>query len=104
MKSRRALLSALALGALLPAAELSRAADESGLRDLLGGMADAAARRYADKYRDEGRWDGQYYYDRYDNRRYTRDEWRRELERRARSEEDGRDWRDEKRRAWEEKH
>ena len=62
-----------------------------------------AANRYAEKYRDEGRWDGRYYYDRYDTRRYTRDEWRRELERRARSEEDGRDWRDEKRRAWEEK-
>ena len=103
MTSRRVFLSALALGALMPFSGTSRAAEESGLRDLLGGMADAAARRYAEKHRDEGRWDGKYYYDRYDNRRYTRDEWRRELERRARFEDEGRDWRDAKRRAWEEK-
>ena len=67
MTSRRELFLALLLGALLPISGASRAAEESGLRDLLGGMADAAARRYAEKYRDESRWDGKYYYDNYDN-------------------------------------
>lgn len=100
MYSRRGFLSMVMLAALAPAVH---AAEESGLKDLLGGIADAATRRYAEKYSDDGRWDGKYYYDRYDNRRYTRDEWRREIERRARYEREGRDWRDDKRRAWEEK-
>lgn len=101
--SRRAFLSWIAAATVVPFAGRVEAAEESGLRELLGGIADAATRQYAEKYRDDGRWDGKYYYDRYDNRRYTRDEWRREIERRARFEREGRDWRDAKRRAWEEK-
>ncbi len=81
----------------------TQAADNGGIQDLLGGLADAASRRYAERYRDDARWDGKYYYDRYDNRRYTRSEWQREIQRRARAEDEGRDWRDSKRRAWEEK-
>lgn len=103
MTTRRQIVSAFLAAAVSPFAVNAWAADSTGLSDLLGGIADVAARRYAERYRDEGRWDGRYYYDNYDNRRYTRDEWRRELERRARAEDEGRDWRDSKRRAWEEK-
>ena len=68
----------------------TQAADNGGIQDLLGGLADAASRRYAERYRDDARWDGKYYYDRYDNRRYTRSEWQREIQRRARAEDEGR--------------
>lgn len=103
MTTRRQIVSAFLAAAVSPFAVNAWAADSTGLSDLLGGIADVATRRYAERYRDEGCWDGRYYYDNYDNRRYTRDEWRRELERRARAEDEGRDWRDSKRRAWEEK-
>ena len=42
----------------------------AALEDVLSGLSDAVSRRYAEKYRDDARWDGKYYYDRYDNRRY----------------------------------
>ena len=103
MISRRLLITGFAAAAASAIAPAVMAAGDGGFGDLLGGLADAASRRYAEKYRDDARWDGKYYYDKYDNRRYSRSEWQREIQRRARAEEEGRDWRDSKRRAWEEK-
>ena len=103
MFSRRLLITGFAAAAASAIAPAVMAAGDGGFGDLLGGLADAASRRYAEKYRDDARWDGKYYYDKYDNRRYSRSEWQREIQRRARAEEEGRDWRDSKRRAWEEK-
>ena len=102
MISRRLLITGFAAAAASAIAPAVMAGD-GGFGDLLGGLADAASRRYAEKYRDDARWDGKYYYDKYDNRRYSRSQWQREIQRRARAEEEGRDWRDSKRRAWEEK-
>lgn len=102
MISRRLLITGFAAAAASAIAPAVMAAGDGGFGDLLGGLADAASRRYAEKYRDDARWDGKYYYDKYDNRRYSRSEWQREIQRRARAEEEGRDWRDSKRRAWEE--
>lgn len=103
MINRRLFLTsaALMLAAALPARSLAQEAD--GLKDLLSGIAGAASRRYIEKHRDDAEWDGQYYYDRYDRKRYSREDWLKELERRDREERSGRDWRDAKRRAWEEK-
>lgn len=103
MISRRLLITGFAAAAASTIAPAVMAAGDGGFGDFLGGLADAASRRYAEKYRDDARWDGKYYYDKYDNRRYSRSEWQREIQRRARAEEEGRDWRDSKRRAWEEK-
>lgn len=103
MISRRLLITGFAAAAASAIAPAVMAAGDGGFGDLLGGLADAASRRYAEKYRDDARWDGKYYYDKYDNRRYSRSEWQREIQRRARAEEEGRDWRDSKRRAWEDK-
>ena len=99
MISRRLLITGFAAAAASTIAPAVMAAGDGGFGDFLGGLADAASRRYAEKYRDDARWD----YDKYDNRRYSRSEWQREIQRRARAEEEGRDWRDSKRRAWEEK-
>lgn len=99
MTSRRAFLAAAVAASLMSTTPAAMAA----LDDLLGGLTDAITRRYAEKHRDEARWDGKYYYDNYDNRRYTKKEWEKELSRRARAEHEGRDWRDAKRRSWEEK-
>lgn len=103
MISRRLLITGFAAAAASTIAPAVMAAGDGGFGDFLGGLADAASRRYAEKYRDDARWDGKYYYDKYDNRRYSRSEWQREIQRRTRAEEEGRDWRDSKRRAWEEK-
>lgn len=103
--SRRAFLAAsvaTAISSLVAPASWAAQGDGGVLSDLLSGVADSAARRYIEQHADEGRWDGKYYYDEYDNKRYTRDQWRKELERRANAEKSGRDWRDSKRRAWEE--
>lgn len=100
MANRRFLLTAAAVAAVtmttVPAAF-------AALDDLIGGLTDAVTRRYAESHRNEARWDGKYYYDNYDNKRYTRKEWEREITRRAKAENEGRDWRDDKRRAWEDK-
>ncbi len=98
MTSRRLFLTAAAAAAMVSAAPAFAALD-----DVLSGLSDAVSRRYAEKYRDDARWDGKYYYDKYDNRRYTRKEWHNELSRRVKAEDEGRDWRDAKRRAWEDK-
>ena len=98
MISRRLLITGFAAAAASTIAPAVMAAGDGGFGDFLGGLADAASRRYAEKYRDDARWDGKYYYDKYDNRRYSRSEWQREIQRRARAEEEGRDWRDSKRR------
>ena len=97
--TRRTLIAMAALG--LPA--LAQAAEDGLFGELLSGAKDAAYRKFLEDREGESRWDGKYYYDEYDNKRYTRDEWRRELERRYREEKSGRDWRDSKRRSWEEK-
>lgn len=97
--TRRTLIAMAALG--LPA--LAQAAEDGLFGELLSGAKDAAYRKFLEDREGESRWDGKYYYDEYDNKRYTRDEWRRELERRYREETSGRDWRDSKRRSWEEK-
>ena len=97
MISRRLLITGFAAAAASTIAPAVMAAGDGGFGDFLGELA------YAEKYRDDARWDGKYYYDKYDNRRYSRSEWQREIQRRARAEEEGRDWRDSKRRAWEEK-
>ena len=97
--TRRTLIAMAALG--LPA--LAHAAEDGLFGELLSGAKDAAYRKFLEDREGESHWDGKYYYDEYDNKRYTRDEWRRELERRYREEKSGRDWRDSKRRSWEEK-
>lgn len=103
MLNRRLFLAsaALVLTAALPG--ISSAQEADGLKNLLSGIAGAASRSYIEKHRDDAEWDGKYYYDRYDRKRYSRDEWLKELERRDREERAGRDWRDDKRRAWEDK-
>lgn len=83
MISRRLLITGFAAAAASAIAPAVMAAGDGGFGDLLGGLADAASRRYAEKYRDDARWDGKYYYDKYDNRRYSRSEWQREIQRRA---------------------
>lgn len=80
MISRRLLITGFAAAAASTIAPAVMAAGDGGFGDFLGGLADAASRRYAEKYRDDARWDGKYYYDKYDNRRYSRSEWQREIQ------------------------
>lgn len=65
MFSRRLLITGFAAAAASAIAPAVMAAGDGGFGDLLGGLADAASRRYAEKYRDDARWDGKYYYDKY---------------------------------------
>ena len=100
MFSRREFLMATGALSLMP---FAASAADKGFLDLISNIKDRSEREYFERHRDDARWDGKYYYDKYDNRRYSRSEWQREIQRRARAEEEGRDWRDSKRRAWEEK-
>ena len=63
MISRRLLITGFAAAAASTIAPAVMAAGDGGFGDFLGGLADAASRRYAEKYRDDARWDGKYYYD-----------------------------------------
>lgn len=60
---------------------------------ILQGIKDRKEREWYEKNRDEGRWDGKYFWDREDGKRYTRDEWQKELRWRYSEERAGRDWR-----------
>ena len=75
----------------------SAIAQEKGpLAEMLSNVSDRALRDFMEKHDRDGRWDGRYYYDRHNDKRYTRDEWRKELEWRYRQEKEGRDWRRER--------
>lgn len=91
MTNRRTLLAAAAALAVLPVA--SHAAEGDIFSGILQGIRDRKEREWFEKNRDEGRWDGKYYYDREDGKRYTRDEWQKELRWRYNEEKAGRDWR-----------
>lgn len=91
MTNRRTFLVAAAALAVLPAA--SYAAEGDIFSGILQGIRDRKEREWFEKNRDEGRWDGKYYYDREDGKRYTRDEWQKELRWRYNEEKAGRDWR-----------
>lgn len=60
MISRRLLITGFAAAAASTIAPAVMAAGDGGFGDFLGGLADAASRRYAEKYRDDARWDGKY--------------------------------------------
>ena len=75
----------------------SAIAQEKGpLAELLSNVSDRSLRDFMEKHDRDGRWDGHYYYDRQNDKRYTRDEWRKELEWRYKQEKEGRDWRRER--------
>ena len=93
MLNRRNFLIALAAGV---AARPAAAEDRDFLKNLMDGIQDRREREWFERNRNEGRWDGHYFYDRHDGRRYTRDEWRREMRRRYKEERAGRDWRKER--------
>ena len=92
MTNRRSFILALTAAALTPT--VTFAADAGDIfGGILQGIKDRKEREWYEKHRDEGRWDGKYYWDREDNKRYTRDEWQRELRWRYNEEKAGRDWR-----------
>ena len=92
MMNRRSVLVALTALSAVPA--LSLAADAGDIfGGILQGIKDRKEREWFEKHRNEGRWDGKYYYDREDGKRYTRDEWQKELRWRYNEEKAGRDWR-----------
>ena len=92
MLNRRAFIAAAAAAAIFPA--VSQAADDSSIfGGILQGIKDKKEREWFEKNRNDGRWDGKYYYDREDGKRYTRDEWQKELRWRYNEEKSGRDWR-----------
>lgn len=72
------------------------AAEGDFFKELMRGIGDRSEREFFERHRDDGRWDGKYYYDRHNNKRYTRDEWRREMQWRYKEEKAGRDWRRER--------
>lgn len=90
--SRRVFLAALLGGATTGVL----AADEDFFKNLIGEIKDRKERDFFERHRDDARWDGKYYYDREDNRRYTRDEWRKEMRWRYNEEKAGRNWRNER--------
>ena len=73
--SRRLFLVGLAAAASVEA----YAAEGDFFKELISGISDRSERDFFERHRDDGRWDGQYYYDRHNNKRYTRDEWSREM-------------------------
>ena len=92
MTNRRSFILALTAAALTPT--VTFAADAGDIfGGILQGIKDRKEREWYEKHRDDGRWDGKYYWDRADNKRYTRDEWQRELRWRYNEEKAGRDWR-----------
>ncbi len=90
--SRRLFLVGLAAAASVEA----YAAEGDFFKELISGISDRSERDFFERHRDDGRWDGQYYYDRHNNKRYTRDEWSREMRWRYQEEKAGRDWRRER--------
>ncbi len=72
------------------------AAEGDFFKELMRGIGDRSEREFFERHRDDGRWDGKYYYDRHNNKRYTSDEWRREMQWRYKEEKAGRDWRRER--------
>ena len=90
--SRRLFLAVLISSASVGA----YAADGDFFKELMRGIGDRSEREFFERHRDDGRWDGKYYYDRHNNKRYTRDEWRREMQWRYKEEKAGRDWRRER--------
>ena len=64
MLTRRMLIAAAGLAALLPAAQ---AADNPIFSEILSGVKDKATREYMERHRDDGRWDGKYFHDRQTN-------------------------------------
>ncbi len=87
MLNRRQLFAAAALFAAAPLIPMTASASSTTdaiLAGLLAGVTDAAVSAYIRKHYREARWDGHYFC--LENRRLTRDEWRRELERRHRAE------------------
>ena len=91
MLNRRTFLAMAAAAAMVPAVSYADAGDIFG--GILQGIKDKKEREWFEKNRNEGRWDGKYYYDREDGKRYTRDEWQKELRWRYNEEKAGRDWR-----------
>ena len=83
MFSRRKFLMAAGALSLMP---LAASADDRGFLDLISSIKDRSEREYFERHRDDARWDGRYYYDRKTNRRYSRDDWRKELRRRHQEE------------------
>ena len=83
MFSRRKFLMAAGALSLMP---LAAPADDRGFLDLISSIKDRSEREYFERHRDDARWDGRYYYDRKTNRRYSRDDWRKELRRRHQEE------------------
>lgn len=72
------------------------AVEKSPLGEFLSNVKDKAMKDFMERHDKDGRWDGKYYYDRENNKRYTRDKWRKELEWRYKEEKAGRDWRKER--------
>ena len=95
MTNRRSLVLALTAAALTPTVTFAAEAGDI-FGGILQGIKDRKEREWYEKNRDEGRWDGKYFWDREDGKRYTRDEWRKELEWRYKEEKAGRDWRKER--------
>lgn len=90
--SRRMFVAALLGACTAPA----MAADGDFFKDLISGIKDDSERKFYESHRDDARWDGKYYYDRENNKRYTRDEWKKEMSWRYKEEKAGRDWRKER--------
>ena len=92
MTNRRSLILALTAAALTPTVTFAAEAGDI-FGGILQGIKDRKEREWYEKNRDEGRWDGKYFWDREDGKRYTRDEWQKELRWRYNEERAGRDWR-----------
>ena len=92
MTNRRSLILALTAAALTPTVTFAAEAGDI-FGGILQGIKDRKEREWYEKNRDEGRWDGKYFWDREDGKRYTRDEWQKELRWRYDEERAGRDWR-----------
>ena len=90
--SRRMFVAALLGACTAPA----MAADGDFFKDLISDIKDDSERKFYESHRDDARWDGKYYYDRENNKRYTRDEWKKEMNWRYKEEKAGRDWRKER--------
>ena len=92
--SRRLFLSSVLGFAFL--GQRAFAQEKSPLSEILSGISDRAMRDFVERHDKDGHWDGKYYYDRRNNKRYTKDEWRKELEWRFKEEKAGRDWHQER--------
>ena len=90
MTNRRSLILALTAAALTPTVTFAAEAGDI-FGGILQGIRDRKEREWYEKNRDEGRWDGKYFWDREDGKRYTRDEWQKELRWRYSEERAGRD-------------